>query len=501
MVGGYNGDKFLGGFGETRISTPDYWELRYRSNHLFNENIYARGIIRRLITNEINTGLMLDSTPDGSILGIPDETLNDWSEGVETRFRLWGKSPSVCDFRKRDTLGALQRSARLEALVGGDVLVILRPSPTHKTPMVQLIGGDKVQSPLNQTVRKGHKIVHGVEIDKLGRHKAFWVRQEDGQIKRMPAVGEKTKRPIAWLLYGTDKRMDDVRGQPILSIMLQSLRDVDRYRDSALRKAVINSVVAMFIKKGENNLGSLPMQGGAVRTDTVTGTAGGTDAEPRTFNISKYIAGTIIDELQFGEEPVPMSSQGTDEKFGDFEGAMIAGLAWANEIPPEILTQAFSNNYSASQASINEFKIYLNKFWTNFGETFLSPIYVDWLISETLSNNIKADGLLEAWADQRKYDKFASYVSAEWYGSIKPSTDMVKATKASENLVANGWSTNAREARGLTGTSYAQNIKKLKRENELKVEALRPLAEFKAEFNMADNEGGLGDDVATGTDN
>jgi hypothetical protein len=60
---------------------------------------------------------------------------------------------------------------------------------------------------------------------------------------------------------------------------------------------------------------------------------------------------------------------------------------------------------------------------------------------------------------------------------------MVKATKASEALVANGWSTNAREARGLTGTSYARNIKTLKRENELKVEALRPLAEFKKEFN------------------
>jgi capsid protein len=256
----------------------------------------------------------------------------------------------------------------------------------------------------------------------------------------------------------------------------------------------------MFIKKGEENMGSLPMQGGAVRTDTVTAPAGGTSEEPRTFNISKYIAGTVIDELQYGEEPVAMSSQGTDEKFGDFEGAMIASMAWANEIPPEILTQAFSNNYSASQASINEFKIYLNKFWVDFGETFCSPIYVDWLISEALNNNIKADGLLEAWADQSQYEKFASYVSADWYGSIKPSTDMVKATKASEALVANGWSTNAREARGLTGTSYTRNIKKLAQENKLKVEALRPLAEFRKEFNEPEPIEGANDNVVTGTD-
>jgi capsid protein len=264
--------------------------------------------------------------------------------------------------------------------------------------------------------------------------------------------------------------------------MLQSLKDIDRYRDSVLRKAVINSILAMFIKKGEEKLGSLPMQGSAIRSDLVE-TAGTATAEPRTFNINRYVAGTVIDELQVGEEPIAMTSAGTDEKFGDFESAMISAMAWANEIPPEILTQAFSNNYSASQASINEFKIYLNKFWTDFGESFCSPIYNDWLISETLNGKIKAMGLLEAWADQRQYAKYSAYVSAEWYGSIKPSTDMVKATKASESLVANGWSTNAREARGLTGTSYARNIKTLKRENELKVEALTPLAEFKKKFN------------------
>jgi capsid protein len=351
--------------------------------------------------------------------------------------------------------------------------------------MIQLISGNKVETPINygQAVRKGNRVLHGVEHNKLGRIVAYWVRQDTGEIKRMPAIGEKTKRPIAWLVYGTDKRLDDLRGQPILSIMLQSLRDIDRYRDAAQRKAVINSILALFVRKGEPVLGSLPMQGGAVRTDAVETTGGSADpVTPRVFNISKYLPGTIIDELNHGEEPVSFGSGGTDEKFGDFEAAMVHGLAWANEIPPEILTQAFSNNFSASQAAINEFKIYLNKFWVDFGETFMSPIYVDWIISETLNNKVKAQGLLEAWADPNKYAEFAAWTSSSWYGSIKPSTDMVKATKASESLVANAWSTNARETRGLTGTSFAQNVKALKYENILKVEALTPLAEFEQKF-------------------
>ena len=34
----------------------------------------------------------------------------------------------------------------------------------------------------------------------------------------------------------------------------------------------------------------------------------------------------------------------------------------------------------------------------------------------------------------------------------------------------------------MTGTKFEKNIKRLKRENQLKVEAARPLAEFKQEF-------------------
>ena len=51
-----DGDKFAGGFGTTNVYTHiDYWTLRERSGQLFRENLYAKGLVRRLITNEINT--------------------------------------------------------------------------------------------------------------------------------------------------------------------------------------------------------------------------------------------------------------------------------------------------------------------------------------------------------------------------------------------------------------------------------------------------------------
>ncbi|MCH9712725.1 MAG: phage portal protein [Proteobacteria bacterium] len=479
----YDGAKFSGGFGLTQVQTVDYWTLRARSSQLFNENLYARGLIRRLVTNEINTGLTPESMPDETIIGVEENSLTDWTEDVETRFGLWGKNPKLCDFKGVSTFGDLQRTIRREAIVSGDILVVLRRNSTTNLPQVQLINGNKVQTPFGDDAkwRKGHDVKHGVEFDRLGRVVAHWIKQDNGAgFKRMPAFGEKSGRRISWLVYGTDKRLDDVRGQPILALVMQSLKEVDRYRDSAQRKAVINSLIAMSVEKTNEKMGTLPGQGGAVRNDTATVTDG--DTGTRKLNVAQYLPGITVDEMQVGETLNMHGGQGTDVNFPAFEEAIITAIAWANEIPPEILRLAFSNNYSASQAAINEFKIYLNRVWSDFGETVCTPIYIEWLLAETLTQKIIAPGLLQAWRTATQYDIFGAWVMVDWYGSIKPSTDALKQGKGSELYLKLGLTTHAREARNATGSKFSTNVKRLKTENELLAEAMRPMLELQAEF-------------------
>jgi len=485
----FDGGKFAGGFGPTQLQEIDYWTLRKRSGQLFNENLYARGLIRRLISNEINTGLTPEAFPDEEILGLKEDSLNNWTENVEKRFAIWGKNPKVCDWKHSKTFGALQKEIRREALVSGDVLVVLRVNPVTKLPLVQVVSGDSVSTPFEDDVklRTGHKIKHGVEFNTLGRVAAHWVKQEDGTHRRIAAFGERSGRKLSWLVYGTEKRLDEVRGQPLLAIVLQSLKEVDRYRDAVQRKAALNAILAMFIKKTEDKMSTLPISGGAVTKNTVVATDTSTGSS-RNFNIASQIPGVVMEELQTGEEPVGFNNQGTDSSFGEFEQAIIQGVAWANEIPPEILTLAFSSNYSASQAAISEFKIYLNKIWAEFGDDLCAPVYNEWLISETLTKQISSPGLLEAWRDPNQYDIFGAWVSADWYGSIKPSIDILKQVKGSKMLIAEGLSTHSRESRITTGTKFSRNIKRLKQENQLKVDAMRPLAEFNSEFAINNDE-------------
>lgn len=487
---GFTGEKFPGGLDASSnfttfdsiatINLTNYWVLRNWSNKLFTENLYARGLIRRLITNEINTGLTLEATPIGSILGIDDETLNVWTENVENRFTIWGKNPDVCDFRRLATFGSTQRAIRIAALVSGDVLVVLRHSRVTNLPGIQLVPGESIITPVDDKPRAGHEIVHGVELDGKKRQVAAWVRQSDGTTKRVPFVGERTGRRLAWLVYGTEKRHEEVRGQPILSLVLQSLKEIDRMRDAEQRAAVINSMLAMVVEKDVDKLGTLPLTGAAVRRDSIpiADGSGGT----RDLTLNGQLPGFVLDELQQGEKIKSFDTSRPNVNFGVFEAAIVNAVAWANEIPPEILTLAFQNNYSASRAAMNELKMYLNKMRSEFGDTVCQPIYVSWLLSEVRNNKISAAGLFEASRDPRKYDTFGAWVLSEWDGAIKPSVDLLKEVKGYQAMVTEGWITNDRAAKELSGTKFSRNIKRVEQENGMKAEAKRPLLELQEEF-------------------
>lgn len=480
----HDGEKYPGGFGYTELLTADYWTLRMRSTQLFKTNLYARGIIRRLVTNIINTGLSLEAVPDESILGADEDVLADWAESVENRFHLWESTPALCDYKGSLSFGSLQAAAKMTALISGDVLVVVLQDPATGLPRLRLVDGNRVQSPFGLTQHEpalapGHCIKHGVELDADGRHVAYWIvtHEEQRRVERLPCVGA-TGRRTAWLVYGTDMLLDDVRGEPILSIMLLSLREIDRYRDAVQRKAAINAMLAMFVTKDQEVMGSRPLTGGAVVRGKDSVASGVTGRPERRFNFTEMIPGAVLDELAPGEKPQGFSPTGTDEKFSDFEAAIVYAMSWVLEVPPEILTLSFQNNYSASQAAVNEFKLFLNKVRATWGDEFCQPIYVEWLLSEVLAGRILALGLLESWRDPAKYDRYAAWIAADWTGAIKPSIDIVKQATGYAKLVAEGFISRDRATRETTGTKFTKNVAKLRRENEALAAANKPIQEL-----------------------
>lgn len=466
----FSGDPFPGGFGLTKDFTwVDYYTLRKRSVQLFKENSYARGIIRRLLRNEINKGLNLEANPIPETLKLTDEQTLEWAEMSELDWRLWGEDPAQCDFKKRRTLGELQEAARQTALLSGDCLVVLRINPQTRLPMIDLIDGSHVQTPFGKSPRKGNRIVHGVELDKNDRQVAYWVNTRKGdafESKRIPVRGEKSGRLISWLVYGSELRLDEVRGEPLLSSILYMLKELDRYRNAEQRAAVINGMLPLFIKKMEKGgPGSQPFGTGAKRKDAVevTDSTGGN----RTFNISNNLPGMVLDELNFGEEPVSFNAQRPNVNYGNFEEIIINAIAWTVELPPEIARLLFTNSFSASRQANNEFNIYLAFRAWKFGTNFLQPIYKERLISAVLTNQLQAPGLIEAVRNPLEWRTVAAWVNAEWTGISRPSVDLLKDIKAAKEGIALRVTTYDQQSRKISGMNFRTVIQKLQREQKL----------------------------------
>lgn len=488
--GYYDGEKYPGGLSAVdELFGLDYWALRARSNELFHKNAYARGIVRRLVTNIINTGLHLESTPDEQIIGLQEDSLLDWTESVESRFFLYNSTPEIVDNKRLRNGGELQRVAKAESIISGDVLMVLRQHPRFKLPVVQLIPGDRIQTPYDKIANDN--IVDGVEMDANGRHVAFYVKDEKNPLKyaKILARGKNTGRPQAKLIYGCDKREDGVRGVPLLGIAIQPLAEIDRYRDATQRKATLNSIVVAAVERGPGNKKkSKPLTGkGASRRDTEVEVV--TDSgESRSISFADLVPGLNIESLNNEEKITFFNNNGVDINFGAFEASIIMGLAWALEIPPEILLLSFNKNYSASQAAINEFKMYLEKEREKFGAEYCDFLYQDWFLSMVLLGKIEAGTYVQDYMSATRWDAARAWTMADWSGHMKPSTDMLKAVNGYARGIEEGLITRSRVSRELYGMKYSRVYKQLAKENAQWAEANKPLAQFEQEFGQGSVE-------------
>lgn len=468
----WDGNKYSGSLGAVKDYTcVDYWTLRARSVQLFKENVYARGILRRLNRNEVHTGLNLESNPLAEILRISEEKSMGWGEESELNFTLWGKDKKQCDYYQEKTFGELQADAKLTATISGDLLVVLHVNEKTGLPMIQLIDGTYVQANLEQDVKDGNYVENGIEYNSLGRIVAYWVQVTDRngnsteiESKRIPAFGEKSGRRIAWMIYGSEKMIVENRGEPILSAILYSLSELNKFLDSEQRAATINSIIPFFIKKTQQTAGTTPTGRGAVSRESAI--IQNSQGDSKTFNITNNLPGQVPDHLALGEEIAPFNSNRPNSGIKVFEEVIINAIAWSLEYPPETIRLKYEQNFSASRQANIELNVKLQyEFW-KFGSNFCQPIYQEVVFSSALFGYIKAEGLNDA-RRQGDFRIVEAWTNAAWTGLVRPSVDIFKDTKAAELSLKLRVADYDYWCWRIVGMSFRNVIKKIARQNKL----------------------------------
>jgi capsid protein len=477
----FDGDKFPGSFGATRNYLweygVDYWTLRMRSLQLFTENLYAQGIIKRIIRNEIFTGMTVDPTPMADILW-PDKDEEErenlaveFAAKIQEGFNIYADDYNVFDYKRQLSFGEFQSQVRLEAMLCGDGIVVNRINQQTGLPSWDWINGNYIRSPMEHSAKKGNTIRHGVEMDAQGRHAAYWIREWQGtefKETRIPAFGEKSGRQISWMVYGGEKLLNNVRGIPILACILYMLKDLDVYRNAEVRAAVVNAMLPLFIKKDVN---AKPGGGGPIdRMWKKQGTEAPTPAPQQTARAQGEVfmtPGTIFDNLTPGEEPVSFNTNRPNVNFGTFEAIIISAICWYLEIPPEIGMLKFTSSYSASRQANNEFDIYLKyRVWKNAND-FCQLVYNEYIIQSCLIGALILPGFLAIVFNPKMWKIKGAWLKCEWSGLHRPSVDINREAGALIKILATRNITNDEISRRFAGKSFKANIYKIAQEEKI----------------------------------
>lgn len=439
---------------EEHVST-----LRQRSRDLYyGGSELATGAVRRLRTNTVGTGLHLKSTLDEEILGITEEQARNLEKTIEREFVYWAESLD-CDLERLDNFYQLQQLALLNALLSGDAFAVMaetKRAGSIYSLRINLIEADRVSTPDSQVANP--LFCEGVEKNTSGEVVAYHISKfhplsfQDRQPRewvRVEAYGEKTgRRNILHIM--NRERIGQVRGVPLLSPVIETIKQLGRYTEAEVMAAVVSGLFAIFIEK-EN-----PAEGAPIGESIPEGQ----QVDAGDENSIEVGHGTVV-ELAEGEKANAVAPGRPNSNFDPFVMALIKQIGAALEIPYEMLIMAFTNNYSASRAAILEFFKTIKMYRTWFVTDFCQPVYEEWLAEAVARGRVAAPGF---FADPviRK-----AYCSAEWNGPSAGQLDPGKEVQAAELRVQGGFSTRERETAELTGTDFYKNIRQRKREEKL----------------------------------
>ncbi len=427
----YNGEKDLGAIGPVVDYYLDYCALRSRSWKAYLDSELAQIILGKFTLWNIGTGLKLQCQPVKRLLSANGINLDvqDFNEETEARFTLFCDS-KLSDFSQQKTLNQLANKCFLHSKIGGDVLVILRYEKNQMT--VQLIDGSHVESPLTPKDKvEGNKVMHGVEIDSKGRHVAYYVRIDTLSYERIPCYNSANGDLVsAFLVYGFEYRLNSLRGIPLISAVMQTIAQIDRYKEATLAAAeeaanVVYTIEHKAYSDGKNPLADEIRRANGLPEEDIPQDSDGQALADKVYASTKRQTFNLTQ----GAEMKSFASQ-KELYFKDFYTTNANIVCSTVGIPPDVAMSIFNGSYSASRAAIKDWEHTLNVGRKDFSSQFYVPVYAFWLEIEILKGNIKAPGYLQA-LQTGDYTLLQAYRNARFAGSSVPHIDPLKEVEAS----------------------------------------------------------------------
>lgn len=468
----------------------DYSELQDRAYIAMWDSIQGRAAIKQLRTLTINTGLKLQSLPERFILGLTPEQAQEWSTITESNFKMWRKLKES-DYEERNNFNQLEGVASLSMFIFGEFFAILRYSTNRNrvNPLqIQIIPPWMIQQPdfnkIQTAKNRGNTIKDGIELDKRNREVAIYVYDEneknfEKRYTRISVKGSRTGR--IFVSHGfIAEEPGQIRGVPFLAPIIHELSKITDLELAELDSAAANATIAAAIEREQavvNNqkLNAMGEPGwDADNEETAEAIAVG-EKPPRFEERLIKRGGFFLQNLEPGEKINSLDTKRPNLNIPEMIDKIMEYAGAAIGIPLEVIKMKFGQNYSASKGTLELAWRNFQFIIQNFSSDFEQEIYKAWMIGEIASGRIIAPGFENPVIN-------AAWLNSNWTGLPIPSLNPLLETKAAELRVKNGFSNREYEAQSLTGSSFDNNIERLKQENENLVDANESLLKLNTKF-------------------
>ncbi|PWE32771.1 phage portal protein [Maritimibacter sp. 55A14] len=445
---------------------PDRDKIVARARDLTRNNGWAAGGVAKEVDSVIGANFRPLMKPDWKALGLDSAWAAEFKLAVEARWRSYADDPrKLADITRSQTVSQMFGMAYRNYLMEGDAVGLVawkENRPTHTC--LRIVDPDLLSNPGDQP--DGEKLRGGVEKDADGAARAYHFRQAHKAAIYASAASFTWKRVMrerAWgrpnVLHFFDKTRDgQSRGVSRLAPVIEKLRMEDHYARVELQAAVINAVLAAFIKS--------PL--GPETMDDLFGEGEGTPLHDYQIDRAQYykdrdgvtLGGARVTQLYPNDEIGVVPTARPAAQFGDFESAVLRNIAAGLGQSYEQLAADWSKtNYSSARAALIE----VWRGWTSrriaFAQGFCQPYLMAWLEEQVMDGHVP---LPRGAPDFHAH--WPAYARAKWIGPGKGFVDPVKEAQAAAMRVSLGLSTLEEEAAELTGSDHMENMEQVERE-------------------------------------
>jgi lambda family phage portal protein len=369
--------------------------LRDRAREQDRNNAYAKKAINVIANNSIGAGIRISLKAKEIQKGNVLTHWNHWADYI------------YCDFDERLNFYGLQKLVMRTVALSGEALVIRHRTSyrLNEVPLeLQVLEGDYLDQGRDTTLLdNGGRIEQGIEFDKRGKRKGYWLfTYHPGDVRNTDSGSVFVAAKDVLHIYLKD-RPGQERGVPFGTASMVLLKDFKDYQDAELLRQKIASCFALFVQDDE--------------VDTATSGSG-----PGAEDMSERVEPGIIEHLPPGKT-ITFANPPTTTGYGEHTKRLLQAIAAGYGITYEALTGDLSMvNFSSGRLGWLEFHRQITDWQQNMIIPQLCHGVFEWFCEAA-----RIAGLLEGG------------LSAEWTAPRREMIDPVKETNGLKIMVRNGF--------------------------------------------------------------